>query len=181
MIFKPCGETQFHKKGVCEFCPAQFKLFTNRHHCRKCAKSICSDCTIKRRLSKTDGDLYPCCIECDFAITNSHTDALINEIVSSREDLIKKVEKLLAKAEKGSQLLNEKKDIRKRELEEENEQFKISYDAEQKKISQLEFLAKQIEEDAQIKSNNLQKQKQMLAEASHELQSKKLEIQHLKR
>ena len=110
-----------------------------RHHCRKCAKSICTDCTVKRRLSKTDGELHPCCIECDFAITNCHTDALISEIVSSREDLIKKVEKLLVKAEKGSQLLNEKKDRRKKELEDENEQFKITYDAEQKKISQLEF------------------------------------------
>ena len=43
------------------------------------------------------------------------------------------------------------------ELEIEIEQFKITYDAEQKRISSLEFLAKQIEEDAQIKSNNLQK------------------------
>ena len=101
-----------------------------RHHCRKCAKSICTDCTVKRRLAKTDGDLYPCCVECDFQITNCHTEALINEIVSSREDLIKKVEKLLAKAEKGSQRLNEKKDSRKRELEKENEEFKLTYDLE---------------------------------------------------
>ena len=103
MIFKPCGKSQFHEKLVCEFCPQQFnKLLHSRHHCRKCAKSICSDCTIKRRLSKTDPELYYCCVDCDFAITNCHSDALISEIVNSREDLIKKVDKLLAKAEKGS-------------------------------------------------------------------------------
>ena len=135
MVFKPCGKTQFHEKAVCEFCPQQFNLMHKRHHCRKCAKSLCSDCTVKRRLSKTDGEVYPCCVECDFAITNCHTDALISEIVSSREDLIKKVEKLLVKAEKGSHLLNEKKEKRKKELEDENEQFKITYAAEQKKIS----------------------------------------------
>ena len=118
---------------------------------------MCSDCTVKRRLSKTDPEIYPCCIDCDFAITNCHSDSLITEIVNSREVLMKKVERLLAKAEKGSQLLNQKKDKRKQELEDEIEQFKITYDAEQKRISSLEFFAKQIEEDAQIKSNNLQK------------------------
>ena len=54
-------------------------------------------------------------------------------------------------------MLTQKKDKRKRELEDEIDQFKVTYDKEQKKISHLEFLAKQIEEDAQIKSNNLQK------------------------
>ena len=82
---------------------------------------MCSDCSVKRRLSKTDGDLHPTCVECDFAITNCHSDALIFEIVNSREDLISKVVKLLAKAEKGSAILNEKKNKLKQELETEIE------------------------------------------------------------
>ena len=95
-----------------------------------CAKTICSDCTVKRRLSKTDPEIYPCCVECDFLITNSHSDALLDEIVTSREELIKKVDRLLVKAEKGSQMLTQKKEQRKRELEDEIEQFRVTYEQE---------------------------------------------------
>lgn len=50
--FKPLSKNVYNEKDVCEFCPQLLKgLFNNRHHCRMCAKSMCSDCQVKRRLS----------------------------------------------------------------------------------------------------------------------------------
>ena len=59
-------KSQFNEREICQTCPVKFNLLNKRHHCRVCAASICSDCQVKRRLSKTDAEVYPVCIQCDF-------------------------------------------------------------------------------------------------------------------
>ena len=66
MEFNVVHKSNFNEREVCQTCPTKFNLLNKRHHCRVCAVSICSDCQVKRRLSKTDAEVYPVCIQCDF-------------------------------------------------------------------------------------------------------------------
>ena len=82
MEFLVVGKAHFNEKDQCETCPVMFNLFNKRHHCRKCARSICANCEVKRRLSKTDSETYPVCVHCDFGLTNSDQLRLFSEVVA---------------------------------------------------------------------------------------------------
>jgi hypothetical protein len=47
----------------CQVCKAKFTLFKRKHHCRICARVLCSTCTSKRARAR-DGDQVRVCDEC---------------------------------------------------------------------------------------------------------------------
>ena len=71
---------------------------------------------MKRRLSKTDAEAYPVCVNCDFSLTNSHQLQLYREVVERREELIDHVSELVEQAEKVTEQLARKKEEKKAEL-----------------------------------------------------------------
>ena len=88
-----------------------------------CASSICSNCEVKKRLSKTDSEAYPVCVNCDFELTNSHQLKLYKEVVAQREDLIDQVQTLVEQADLATEQLNRKKEERKEALAKETKRF----------------------------------------------------------
>ena len=57
-------ESDFNCMNNCELCDVKFAKIKgiNRHHCRKCNKSVCGPCsTNKRRLAKTDETEFRVC------------------------------------------------------------------------------------------------------------------------
>ena len=58
----------FNNLNFCELCDRNFNKLKgiSRHHCRKCNKSVCQQCSAsKRRLAKNDTELYRVCDFCD--------------------------------------------------------------------------------------------------------------------
>ena len=182
MEFRPIHKSQFHDLDKCETCPQIFnKLLNKRHHCRMCAKSICTNCQVKRRLSKTDPDAYPVCVNCDFELTNSHQLQLFREVVNKREELISQVQMLVEQGAKETEYLNRKREERKAELTTETKRIDMELTNDRKQVSQLEQKSNQIHEDLQIKTNNLNKLKHESAELKHEIEEKRLKISNLNR
>ena len=73
----------------CEFCGKEFKkVLVKRHHCRMCARSMCSECTTKRRLSKTDATCHQICFECDFDLVNANQMDYFRQACEERDELI---------------------------------------------------------------------------------------------
>ena len=154
---------------------------TKRHHCRMCALSICANCQVKRRLSKTDADVHPVCINCDFQLTNSHQLQLFNEVVSKREELISQVQSLVEQGERATELLNKRKEERKSDLQAENKRNEFDLQKIRQENGMLEQKSNQINEDLQIKTNNLNKLKHDVAELKHEIECKQLQIGNINR
>ena len=75
----------FHKADNCELCNKKFTLTFRSHHCRMCSKSVCSQCSLERRLSQEDKERYHCCNECDFELSNAHARANLKQMVDQRE------------------------------------------------------------------------------------------------
>ena len=62
------GKEQFNNMNYCELCDRNFAKLKGiaRHHCRKCNRSVCQQCSnSKRRLAKNDDTLYRVCDFCD--------------------------------------------------------------------------------------------------------------------
>ena len=64
----------FNKKEYCEVCDLVFTLFTRRHHCRQCQRSICGNCS--SLLLVKGGDEKRFCIRCSTEILRKQTEAL---------------------------------------------------------------------------------------------------------
>ena len=61
------GES-FNMRNFCELCDRNFNKLKgiSRHHCRRCNRSVCQQCSSsKRRLAKNDDTLYRVCDFCD--------------------------------------------------------------------------------------------------------------------
>lgn len=172
MEFTVVPKSQYNERDQCETCPTVFTLMKKRHHCRVCAFSICDACEVKRRLSKTDGETYPVCVNCDFNLTNSYQLRLFNEVVAQREELIDQVQSLVEQGELATEQLNRKKEEKKAELQKESKRIDQELKLERDKITVLEQKTNQITEAIQIKSNNLTKLKHESAELKHEIESK---------
>ena len=66
--FDECGKESFNLNKMCELCEVVFNKIKgiNRHHCRKCHRSVCTQCSNnKRKLSKKDDTLHKVCDFCD--------------------------------------------------------------------------------------------------------------------
>lgn len=66
-------EKKFNLMNYCELCDQQFSKLKgiSRHHCRKCNKSVCQQCSNnKRKLAKQDETLYRVCDQCDTILSN---------------------------------------------------------------------------------------------------------------
>ena len=64
---------QFHEENACEFCQVVFNKLKgkNRHHCRRCKKSVCDACsTNRRRLAKSSDKTFRVCDFCDTQLSN---------------------------------------------------------------------------------------------------------------
>lgn len=181
MEFTVVSKNQFNERDSCQTCPQAFNLMNKRHHCRMCALSICANCQVKRRLSKTDGEVYPVCINCDFQLTNSYQLQMFNEVVAKREDLINQVQILVEQGEKATEHLNKKREERKAQLAAESKQNEVELQRIRKENSALEQKSNQINEDLMIKTNNLNKLKHDVAELKHEIESKRLQIGNITR
>lgn len=62
----------YHEENQCELCDVTFKkVFNPRHHCRRCYKSVCNNCSgSKRRLCKKSEKEYRVCDACDTQLSN---------------------------------------------------------------------------------------------------------------
>jgi len=63
----------WHNYTYCELCDRTFSKFKgiSRHHCRKCLKSVCQQCSSNtRKLSKQDDTKYRVCDFCDTQLSN---------------------------------------------------------------------------------------------------------------
>jgi hypothetical protein len=65
---------QFNKKEYCELCDLTFTLLTRRHHCRKCQRSICGNCS--SMLLVKGGDEKRFCNVCSVPILRKQSEAL---------------------------------------------------------------------------------------------------------
>ena len=99
--FKIAEKEEFLEEDVCAGCEVSFKGFLSatRHHCRVCASSVCTNCCIKRRLSKSDPELHYCCNDCDFKIANNHYKTKTEYINSERDQLIDEITEFLIKTD----------------------------------------------------------------------------------
>ena len=138
MEYEVVHKSKFHEREACETCPTTFKkMLVKRHHCRVCAASICSDCTVRRRLSKTDGEAYPVCVHCDFELSNNYQLELFNKVVTQREELIDQITGLLGRVEREAQALDQKRESRQKELDDENQNFLIDHEAMKQRLQHL--------------------------------------------
>jgi hypothetical protein len=63
----------FNQLNYCELCDRTFNKLKGipRHHCRKCNRSVCTQCSNnKRKLTKKDDSLYRVCDACDTMLSN---------------------------------------------------------------------------------------------------------------
>lgn len=80
----------FINQKNCETCGVAFGLLTSRHHCRRCCKCVCNDCSGSRRpLSKSDKSYYRVCDFCDKKLANGAVEAAFKSIVENREETIR--------------------------------------------------------------------------------------------
>ena len=87
-VFVPAKKEDFHKREVCEECEKKFSIGVSRHHCRRCAKSVCEPCSRKRRLSKCDADLHYACLSCDFEVSNGVRVLDAMAVLQERNELV---------------------------------------------------------------------------------------------
>jgi hypothetical protein len=111
--FKVAEKEEFCEEDTCIGCEVSFKGFLSatRHHCRVCAASVCDNCSIKRRLSKSDPDLYYCCNECDFKIVNNHYKSKTEYINTERDQLIDEITEFLIKTDSELVTLKDKEQV----------------------------------------------------------------------
>ena len=69
----------------CEICYKPFSgIFAYRHHCRRCGKCVCEECsTKKRRLSKKDTNFYRICENCDIYFAHKKVE---DDLIKINED-----------------------------------------------------------------------------------------------
>ena len=71
--FDDFGKEALNLQKMCELCEVVFNKIKgiNRHHCRKCHRSVCTQCSNnKRKLSKKDDTLFKVCDFCDTQLSN---------------------------------------------------------------------------------------------------------------
>lgn len=67
-MLKDGDKEAWNLKTYCELCDRTFSKLKgiSRHHCRKCNKSVCQQCSNNRRkLAKSDETLFRVCDYCD--------------------------------------------------------------------------------------------------------------------
>jgi hypothetical protein len=89
--FSVLGKDKYHNSEVCELCERKFTMMFRPHHCRVCAKTCCDKCSLERRLSQEDIQIYFTCNECDFELTNSHLKTLLTNMYDQRDEMMQTV------------------------------------------------------------------------------------------
>ena len=80
---------QFHEEEACELCQSKFKKFGGnpRHHCRRCYKSVCNQCSgNKRRLAKNSDKVFRVCDFCDTQLSNYKLEMHQRTILKAQEE-----------------------------------------------------------------------------------------------
>ena len=80
---------QFNNRNFCELCDRNFAKYKgiNRHHCRKCFRSVCQKCSnSKRRLAKNDDTLQRVCDFCDTQLLNAKLEQNQIAILKAQEE-----------------------------------------------------------------------------------------------
>ena len=113
-------------------------MSATRHHCRVCAASVCDNCCIKRRLSKSDPELHYCCNDCDFKIVNNHYKSKTEYINIERDQLINEITEFLIKTDSELVALKEKEQIEADRVKESREEHAKWRTIELPAIEQLE-------------------------------------------
>ena len=123
--FKIAEKEEFLEEDNCAGCEVTFKGFMSatRHHCRVCAGSVCVNCSCKRRLSRSDPELYYCCNECDFKIVNNHYKRKTDEINNDRDILINEITEFLIKIDAELTSLKDKEQQVSESLKQTNDQY----------------------------------------------------------
>ena len=66
-----CKTVRWYDSEHCMLCKMEFGIFKRKHHCRRCGRCCCSECTQnKRMLSKSDKSIFRICDLCDTKIEN---------------------------------------------------------------------------------------------------------------
>ena len=59
------GTKALHQSAAfCMLCESQFTVFSRRHHCRFCFRSVCGSCSPHNIVRKADAQLARACHEC---------------------------------------------------------------------------------------------------------------------
>jgi hypothetical protein len=137
-FYKVADKDEFNEADNCEMvnCGANFKGIkgAKRHHCRRCAKSVCEKCSLKRRLSKTDAELHYTCTQCDFKLTNSHFQKYTTDINNDRDLLINQISEIMLRADPEIRDLQAKVQELTAQIKAEEEQFSSWKQTETKAI-----------------------------------------------
>jgi hypothetical protein len=82
------GRESFNLCNFCELCERNFnKISLPRHHCRKCNKSVCNQCSNnKRKLSKQNDQLLRVCDFCDTQLSNFKLEQNQLIIIKAQEE-----------------------------------------------------------------------------------------------
>lgn len=107
----------YHNLDNCEFCFRNFTFRQPRHHCRKCAKTVCERCSVKRRLSKCDGELHYCCFECEFTIINQRNYEALDKAKKAQKDMLESLTNTLTKADEDVPAMEYRLEIKKKGID----------------------------------------------------------------
>ena len=83
------NKEEFNLLNYCELCEVTFNKLkgVNRHHCRKCFKSVCQPCSAnKRKLAKNDETLHRVCDYCDTVLSNYKLEQNQVAILKAQQD-----------------------------------------------------------------------------------------------
>jgi len=111
-------KNDFNLKSYCELCERSFNKLkgVSRHHCRKCNKSVCQQCSNnKRKLSKADEELFRVCDFCDTILSNFKLEQNQKTILQAQEEQMEMYMTQLQYLDQQKDLeLNENEDIKRK-------------------------------------------------------------------
>lgn len=134
--------SKFNEMPSCELCDRDFNKLKriDRHHCRKCYRSVCDKCSMSRRkLSKACKDPHRVCDYCDTQLSNFKLEQNQLTILKAQEEQMEMYKTQL-------ELLDNQKDLEKTENEKIEAKLKEFLKKELEKKANLEEEVKTLED-----------------------------------
>ena len=153
----------FHEGKACELCEKTFNKIKGigRHHCRKCYKSVCQQCSSqKRKLAKNIDTLFRVCDYCDTQLSNYKLEQNQVTILKAQQEQMQMYMEQLqyldsqkdAEQKKNQENQAKLQDFLQREVEKKNK-----LDAEVKKLEDRTLALNQTRNDLFKQLNGMEK------------------------